>query len=557
MMPPRILDRAWPVHAWTYVWAACTLMDIWQQPYNWASQVWRALCAVATLLAIMRPSPPSLALAMAVRNGSRIVRMPFCWDSDLWAFSCDLAFCLGLWQARRAKLSEDAPVLIAAPIVRALLGMFYFAAGFWKINTSFLSPRTSCASILLASLLGHIWPQAWGSPPDTMVHLAVHGAPMMTILGECVAGLLVTIPYKSTKLIGLGLMLMLHFGISFTPYPNGIANFSYTAATRYFFILPEASSQALFEAVTTPQSKLGWMTRATAVAAIASAFHFSKPVGVQQMGAIFFTCLALTYMRAMQVELSRASNLCSCPLGLIGWSFVSVMVLPVFAGQVFGLVDLGAPASPFASIRVHGGSNHLLLPTGLIQAWAAGASPLENAFAGGVVRVEHTDSVWLNSLYPSEHTSELPPEAVAILHRGGHIGRQFNPTPRRVLGSGVRNFMPRWKPGDGPFLKYTVPAMELRRLIFEAKTHEEAFSISYVRLPGIHGDEAWRSSANGPHVEFFWAANGTQRCTVDGQPCAGDELVLLPELNMLLHKTLVFFPYAVVPEAQGELPCMD
>ena len=43
----------------------------------------------------------------------------------------------------------------------------------------------------------------------------------------------------------------------------------------------------------------------------------------------------------------------------------------------------------FSQLRLHGGSNHYLLPTSLLQAALIDASP-SNAFAGGVVRVEAT-----------------------------------------------------------------------------------------------------------------------------------------------------------------------
>ena len=53
---------------------------------------------------------------------------------------------------------------------------------------------------------------------------------------------------------------------------------------------------------------------------------------------------------------------------------------------VLGLTDLGL-AGPFSSLRGHGGSNHLLVPTGLLQARATSRGAVGGAFGGGVVRV--------------------------------------------------------------------------------------------------------------------------------------------------------------------------
>mmetsp|Transcript_41572 Transcript_41572/g.114521 ORF Transcript_41572/g.114521 Transcript_41572/m.114521 type:complete len:533 (+) Transcript_41572:162-1760(+) len=532
-------------------------MDVWQQPYNFPSQSWRAMCAAAALLAFAIPSAVSFSMAVVIRNTSRLLRMPFIWDSDQWAFFCDAAFLVGLLGAARRRWSGHVAVLAASPIVRKMFAILYFASGFWKINSSFLSPRTSCASIFTASILGQIWPHAWGLVPEALARFVVHMGPAMVIIGECMAGLLVGAPWRSCRLAGFGLVLLFHAGIAFTPSPNGIANFSYKAASRYCFLFPEAVSKAFLEAVSLPTSSAGYAGRASASLVMAVAWHVGKVAGPQHMGAVFFTSQAVLYARAAQLEFSRVPTQKAFPLGVAGWWLVIVVAFLAFGAQILGLTDLGALASPFSSIRMQGGSNHLLVPTGLLQAWAGDGSMPGSSFGGGVVRVEYTDSVWLNSLYPSESTATLPPEAVAILHRGGHLGRQFNPTVRRVVGPGIRAFMPRWKLQDGPFLQYTVPAMELRRLAFEARATGEAFHLVYTRLPGVAGDEVWRRTAKGLRVEFSLSRNGTEHCIADGQPCSAEELVLLPELDWMPKRTRLFFPYPVIAGADNELPCMD
>ena len=58
----------------------------------------------------------------------------------------------------------------------------------------------------------------------------------------------------------------------------------------------------------------------------------------------------------------------------------------------------------FSQLRLHGGSNHYLLPTSLLQAALIDASP-SNAFAGGVVRVEATNLEWVGNTF-AEHMGE-------------------------------------------------------------------------------------------------------------------------------------------------------
>ena len=81
-----------------------------------------------------------------------------------------------------------------------------------------------------------------------------------------------------------------------------------------------------------------------------------------------------------------------------------------------------------------------------------------------MVRVEHTSSAFLNKLYPGEITTLIAPRTRSCC--GASATRQFNPKARRVLGRAIRERMPHWEPRSGaPFVKYTVPALELRRLL--------------------------------------------------------------------------------------------
>ena len=70
----------------------------------------------------------------------------------------------------------------------------------------------------------------------------------------------------------------------------------------------------------------------------------------------------------------------------------------------------------FSNLQVHGGSNHLLLPTGLLfHAFSDRGD--DHPFGGGVIRVEQTDSKWLTEIYPNDMTSVLEPKEVVPLLR--------------------------------------------------------------------------------------------------------------------------------------------
>ena len=64
------------------------------------------------------------------------------------------------------------------------------------------------------------------------------------------------------------------------------------------------------------------------------------------------------------------------------------------------------------------------------------------------------------------------------------------PTVMIVLGRDLRMFLPH------PFTPYTLPALELRRVLAEARAaSSEPFVIEYDKLPGSVGDERWRQEA--------------------------------------------------------------
>jgi len=544
-------------------------MDVWQQPYDFTSEIVRVLCAVLAVVAILHRSSATMVLAMLMRNLIRAGKLPYIWDSEIWAFSTDAAVVLACCRKGFRTEDGDKAIQAAAPIVRTLLGMFYFAAGFWKINSSFLDSRVSCGSIFTASLLTQLWPASWGEIPTPVARMVVQLGPYLTIVGECGAGLLALLPNRQSNLLGLVLMILLHVGISFTAFPNGIANFSYCAATRYFFFLPASCATVLCEALAVPSSLAGFAGRSIAVALLSAAWYCGQAAGPQHMGAVFFSALSIMCLFALPKELaqqaahtdSKQALASVASLGVSGWTWVLVVSVPVFLTQVLGLQDLGAPASPFSSIRVHGGSNHLLLPTGLLQAWSAAASIEETPFAGGIVRVEYTDSNWLNSLYPADHSEALRLEIRDVLHRGGHIARQFNPTPRRVLGEEIRAFMPHWVPEEGkPFMPYTVPAMEFRRMLSEVALAGENCTIAYTRLNDTLGDERWRAFAAGQEVKVAIVNGKVDTCFLSGaQSCPKDELAMQPDIGFWPSMSTAFFPHPILPDAYetGELPCMD
>ncbi|CAE8586218.1 unnamed protein product [Polarella glacialis] len=76
-----------------------------------------------------------------------------------------------------------------------------------------------------------------------------------------------------------------------------------------------------------------------------------------------------------------------------------------------------ASSTLYGNLKQFGGTNHLLVPTGLLQehyAESRDASWMTNAFGGGLLRVDFTNASVLQQLAPADATSQLPKHARAL-----------------------------------------------------------------------------------------------------------------------------------------------
>ena len=202
-----------------------------------------------------------------------------------------------------------------------------------------------------------------------------------------------------------------------------------------------------------------------------------------------------------------------------------LLALLLWAASVpLGLLDISAP-NMFSNLRAHGGSNHILgLPTGMLQRLSSAsqgpsastpsmasaptasaptaAAPTAATPTAAVLLVDHTTSSYIRSVHPAEVSDLISPSARALLRAIGHSGRQWHSALSRVVGPFA---LP---PQPASPAKYTLPALEVRRVLAEAAALSRSgvgddprgyahrgsgFSLS-VRwlLPGTEGDETRR-----------------------------------------------------------------
>ena len=88
----------------------------------------------------------------------------------------------------------------------------------------------------------------------------------------------------------------------------------------------------------------------------------------------------------------------------------------------------------FSSLRMHGGSNHYFVPTGIllrffsdVNKYSPETSVFGEVFGGGVVRIDSSNSSHLTGPFGVRYPGELlahTPESVMMLKNSGHSGRQ-------------------------------------------------------------------------------------------------------------------------------------
>jgi hypothetical protein len=226
----------------------------------------------------------------------------------------------------------------------------------------------------------------------------------------------------------------------------------------------------------------------------------------------------------------------------------SVAVVYSLLLPVLGLQDMMAPTM-FANLRVFSGSNHLLLPTGLLFR----APSLFPTFGGGVVWVESTSSATIRGVYPGEATRMLSPAVRTHLQATGHSGREYAPYLARVIGPDAIDPQAVIRDDEA----WMVPMVELRRLLAEARAAGETFSLTFRTAtsdgPGAPpgAPSTWRRvrvdqsgrDADGAHQQCS-VLDGWPIAWLGGSACTPEEAQLLstppPPWAM---RWLLFFPF--------------
>ena len=584
-----------------YLWAIGNLSRVLSLPG--VELVGNGAVALTSALALASPlNAAVLLLAFGTRVACMIASMPFLHDSQHWCMMTDIVVGAELLRTLRVRLEQlrsskgrrkggiggallgplslteaDAVTAACAGTIRYQMIVLYAAAAWWKFNEGFMNPRTSSAPLLIVQILEEYLPTAFleNGLSARALRLVVSSAPLLTLILEAVIPVLLA----THAAAGVCLTCVFHWVLAITPPPNNNSAFGTQTLPRLIFFLdPSSSAQTMDAAV-----RVGTRTAATvwAVAAATTAIHPLTRQGATSIYSNVPTCAGLAALlcvaaagggwRAERRSVGPASRSSASSIRAVDIVMRVYTVYYAFVAIPLGTMDMGSP-NMFSSLRIHAGSNHFvrILPLGLMQQLFCESNPrssiLADIFGGGIVRVDRTSSSHLVGPlgvdFPGEYTTHKP-RLVHLLVAAGHCGRQFN-----AMGgyTKVGNHPPSDNAIDAtssPNGGYTIPSMELRRLIRDAQQRfpRESFFIEGAILPGCEGDEIWRATASVARFRLIRDGDdGSLSCFEEGAEGGGCSertraALLAPPsghwLSRLLMKFLLQQPYPIVPENTG------
>ncbi|KAL1521817.1 hypothetical protein AB1Y20_021468 [Prymnesium parvum] len=373
--------------------------------------------------------------------------LPIVWDHMSWAVVIELTFIACTLCSARGTVTE-----LFLGCARVQMVSLYFVAAFWKLTSSFLDYRTSCATVLVAELLTALFPEPWLPAGGVVSVLLLRAAPMLTVILEFAVSLLLAFAPRLGVLLGMSF----HLAVNVLPL-NYAGGFSLQCIARYGVFMPASVAAALREG-----AQLGTWAAVHVVlasAGVAACNYFRGGVDAHFVACAF---LASLYARALSLEehkvcddvlppalVGKFSRVCA-GLFAIGWG-----ILP----PILGLQNMAA-LTMYANLKHWGGSNHLLVPTNVLyERWSFRESQstvarLWDQFDGRtIVRVDRAESVVLASLSPADSTELLPVRARNLMREAGASARYFGAYYSRIYFGEQRAV---WPVGDAG-TSYTIP----------------------------------------------------------------------------------------------------
>lgn len=486
----------------------------------------------------------AISLPLLVPVVVTLYRMPFVWESQLWTAQMDTVLAVAILfdgdSASRDHICRT---------IQEMFATFYFASGVWKINADFLDPTVSCATMFLVQTMAQY---VATFDPLPLLRFLLPVTPWAIVLVEL--GMGVTLWWacyrRSRSSVGVALLLVLgfHLAVCLTPRPNDVSVFGVKCAARLVVILPASSLRRVEkECWKQLQRHCPWLLP---LMAIVVAWGYQQTTWtINNWGLAFFVPIMATELCAASMPFATKDDTRERQNTRPHWMLLGILmaVFYSFVPLTLGCMDEGMP-NMFANLKLHGGSNHWFLPTGLLL--SANVDP----YSGGIIRIEATTSTWLRSIHPSDLTDHLQPVGVVQQLLADLLTpslRTFHGSKNRILRLYERQVFPDLP----PFTPYTVPAIELKRIFREALERDVAFTLTMAVLDGIQGDERWRATSTHTRYRVRVRHGTLLDCRVQhgssARPCSPDDLPYQLEVPWWARKLGSFHGVPLLVDADG------
>lgn len=453
------------------------------------------------------------------------------------------------------------------PAVRTMLIILYFSAAFWKLTTSFLDPLSSCANTLVAELAAAIFEPEQLPADSKFAHYLMLSAPAQVVFIEFLVPFLLWLAPRS----GIVVALLFHFTINCMPvtYAGG---FSIAMCVRLLVFLPGCLTASV-EAITSTSIKaLASLLLPSAMVVSLAAVYLHCHDGKIDASGFAFLAYCLLYLRSILNGYRAEVSPQSCIGTMITALAAFVALLYGFAAPVLGVMAMASSTMYGNLIQFGGQTNHLLLPTGLLQNWYRDQGPhwLVNAFGGGMVRLENASSslVLNRQLYGADISADQPQHAKDILaatHSSGvyfelYASRNYFERDDDYDATALTSSKLEDAATHSASLKFAMPAYELRRLLDVARHRETDYALTYARIPPtLKTVSEWHTFQPAFLIEYR-VVNGVATCAVvDDQagrfPCDSTEIAQLPPPPVWLRSFLHPYPIPLIDGVGNHFIC--
>eukprot|EP00403_Amphidinium_massartii_P030355 CAMPEP_0178406726 /NCGR_PEP_ID=MMETSP0689_2-20121128/19060_1 /TAXON_ID=160604 /ORGANISM="Amphidinium massartii, Strain CS-259" /LENGTH=489 /DNA_ID=CAMNT_0020027775 /DNA_START=265 /DNA_END=1734 /DNA_ORIENTATION=+ len=455
---------------------------------------------------------------------------------------------------------------------RRQLVILYFAAVFWKLTSSFLSYRHSCATVLIAELVGAIVPADLVPVGGVLTGLLLQLSPALVILVEFA----VPMGLWLSPRIGIVIALLFHATIAMMPFTYA-GGFSVGMCSRVLLCAPGVIAHGLAASLEVPTLPrlLPRLIVPVAVAAFLAIARMTR--GLLDCTACWIGVLAFCYLQGLLSLWSKGETVLvpSLHRGDVSKARASLLTviccicfIYAFVTPVLGIQAMGAPTMFACLNQFMGGGglgNHILVPTGVLAKVLGAGGGLDN-----MVRVEEVHAAVngsaLRLMLPSSDMADLPPHAnnmLAAANVSGYYGIYITRMGSHGPLQDVDPEAPAERVTFGSYVSVAMPAFELRRGLAAARERKERFRLVYTKLPQ-------RLQTPGEFVRYDPLESkdpfarveveedpyhGVALCKSGGADCAPDEYAVQTSPIPWLSRLLLPYPVPLHMDDDEEIFC--